>query len=58
MIYIIAIILSIPIATIIDNITNKKLDKIKQENIKEIEEKIEYNKYLQRELKKLESKGE
>lgn len=58
MIYIIAIILSIPITIIIDNAINKKLNKIQQENIKKIEEKIAYNKYLQQELKKLESKGE
>lgn len=53
MIYIIALIISIPITIIIDNAINKKLDKIQQENIKEIEEKIAYNKYLQQELKKI-----
>lgn len=51
-IYSIAILISIPISFIIDNIMNKKLNKINEEQIKEIERKLAYIESLQKELRK------
>ena len=51
-IYSIAILVSIPISFIIDNIMNKKLNKINEERIKEIERKLTHIESLQKELRK------
>lgn len=51
-IYSIAILVSIPIGFIIDNIMNKKLNKINEERIKEIERKLAHIESLQKELRK------
>ena len=51
-IYSIAILVSIPISFTIDNIMNKKLNKINEERIKEIERKLEHIESLQKELRK------
>lgn len=51
-IYSIAILISIPISFIIDNIMNKKLNKINEERRKEIEIKLAHIESLQKELRK------
>ena len=51
-IYSIAILVSIPISFIIDNIMNKHLNKINEERIKEIERKLAHIESLQKELSK------
>ena len=51
-IYSIAILISISISFIIDNIMNKKLNKINEERIKEIERKLAHIESLQKELRK------
>ena len=51
-IYLIAILVSIPISFIIDNIMNKHLNKINGEGIKKAKRKLAHVESLQKELRK------
>ena len=51
-IYSIAILVTIPISFIIDNIMNKHLNKINEEKIKEIERNLAHIENVQKELSK------
>ena len=51
-IYLIAILISMPIGLIIDNIVNKHFNKINEERIKEIERQLDHIESLKEELRK------